>query len=131
MHKVRESGLDDLIEADSAGTGFWHVGEAPHRGTQRLLRERGIAYTHAARQVISHDIDAFDLILTMDDDNYANVEAMGTGSAKLFRLLDFAPSSGLTEVPDPWYTGNFHQTYELVAEAADGVIAYIKKHWDL
>ena len=51
LHMVRQAGLDGQIEADSAGTGPWHAGEQPHHGTRRVLRERGIDYTHVARQV--------------------------------------------------------------------------------
>src|SRR4029079_2984563 len=52
---VVRAGLAGRIAVDSAGTGGWHTGEQPHLGTQRVLRERGIDYTHAARQITGDD----------------------------------------------------------------------------
>ena len=80
-HKVKAAGLEDVIEADSAGTGDWHVGERPHRGTRALLKERKIDYAHAARLVTLRDLNTFDYVLTMDSQNLANVRALGTGRA--------------------------------------------------
>lgn len=37
---LKKSGLEDRIEADSAGTGSWHVGKPPHEGTRSLLSEK-------------------------------------------------------------------------------------------
>ena len=37
-HKVKAAGLEEVIEADSAGTGDWHIGQPPHRGTRALLK---------------------------------------------------------------------------------------------
>ena len=58
-HLVTQAGLADRIAADSAGTGAWHVGEPPHHGTRRVLRERGIDYSHRARVVASDDLTRF------------------------------------------------------------------------
>ena len=125
-HKVRAAGLEDVIEADSAGTGDWHIGEVPHRGTRALLKERKITYTHAARLVTPRDLDTFDYVLTMDSQNLANVKALGMGRAVVRPFLDYAPHLPLREVPDPYFTGDFAETYALVGAAADGLLAAIR-----
>lgn len=125
-HKVRAAGLEEMIEADSAGTGDWHVGQPPHRGTRMLLKEREIAYTHAARLVTAGDLDTFDYVLTMDDQNLANVKALGTGRAVVRAFLDYAPHLPLREVPDPYFTGDFAETHRLLDTAADGLLAAIR-----
>ncbi len=125
-HKVRAAGLEEVIEADSAGTGDWHVGELPHRGTRALLKERKITYTHAARLVTPGDLEAFDYVLTMDNQNLANVLALGTSRAVVRPFLDYAPHLPLREVPDPYFTGDFAETYALVGAAADGLLAAIR-----
>jgi len=127
MHKVRAAGLEGAIEADSAGTGSWHAGERPHSGTRRVLERRGIAYEGRARQLTRADMDAFDLIVTMDDENFRDVEAMGRGRARVVRFLDFAPQTGLREVPDPYYTGGFQGVFDLVDQAAEGLLAAIRE----
>ena len=65
-HLVAQAGLGRLIETDSAGTDEYHIGEAPHSGTRRVLRERGIAYTHSARRVVPEDLRRFDYLIALD-----------------------------------------------------------------
>ena len=125
-HKVKAAGLENRIEADSAGTGDWHVGELPHRGTRALLKEREIDYTHAARLVTPRDLDTFDYVLTMDGQNLANVRALGAGRAVVRPFLEYAPHLPLREVPDPYFTGDFAETYTLVGAAADGLLAAVR-----
>jgi protein-tyrosine phosphatase len=131
-HKVRQAGLADRIQADSAGTGSWHVGERPHSGTRRLLAAKAIDYDHAARVIEPSDLSRFDYILTMDSDNLETVRAIakraGSASrAKVAPFLDFAANSRLSDVPDPYYTGNFEEVYSLVDAAADGLLSAIRQ----
>jgi protein-tyrosine phosphatase len=127
-YKVTAAGLADRIEVDSAGTGYWHVGEPPHRGTRRTLDEKGISHTGmAARQIEVADLDLFDYILTMDDANYADVRALGPSRAVVRPLLSYAAELGLTEVPDPYYTGGFDGVYLLVDCACDALLAAIRR----
>ena len=124
--KVRDAELDDKIEVDSAGTGHWHVGETPHGGARRVLGAHGIQCNHRARQVTVQDRDDFDYIVTMDEENYADVGGLTGGRAAIARFLDFAPHLGTREVPDPYYTGGFEEVYRLLDEAADGLLATIR-----
>ncbi len=130
-HKVREAGLEKEIEADSAGTGDWHLGQPPHRGTRALLKQRRIDYTHAARLITPVDLEEFDYVLTMDNQNLANVRAMGTGRAVVRPFLEYAPHLLLCEVPDPYLTGGFSEVYDLVDAAADGLLAAIRAEHDV
>ncbi len=131
QHKVRAAGLANVIETDSAGTGHWHAGETPHAGTRALLARRGIEYAHRARQIETDDLDDFDYILTMDETNYADVMALGGGRAKVARFLEYAPHTGVREVPDPFYDGGFEGVYALVNAAADGLLAAIRREHTL
>jgi len=125
-HKVTQAGLADRVEVDSAGTGYWHVGEPPHRGTRRTLDEKGVSYAGmSARQMEVADLDLFDYILTMDETNYADVRSLGPSHAVVRPLLSYAPELGLTEVPDPYYTGGFEGVYQLVDRACDILLATI------
>ncbi len=130
-HKVRDAGLGGAIIADSAGTGDWHIGHAPHPGTQHILAVNGVDYTHQARLVTQDDLQAFDYVLTMDNSNLANVRRMGQGRAKVVPFLSYAPESDVKEVPDPYLTGNFDEVYALVSEAADGLLAAIRREHHL
>src|SRR5689334_8612901 len=72
---VARAGLADRIMADSAGTDGWHAGEQPHHGTRQVLRERGIDYTHAARQVRGDDFSGFDYLIALDSSHMFELRA--------------------------------------------------------
>lgn len=130
-HLVKEQGLEDKIEADSAGTGEWHLGERPHSGTRRVLQLQGIEYDHRARLLTIQDLHQFDYIVTMDASNLRNVLALGSGKAKVVPLMAYAPHAKHTEVPDPYYDGRFELVYDLVTEAARGLLAEIRREHNI
>src|SRR5205814_1680688 len=61
--RVEEAGLADRITVESAGTGDWHVGEAPVRRAVAEARRRGVEMTSRARQFRPRDFGRFDLVL--------------------------------------------------------------------
>jgi protein-tyrosine phosphatase len=127
-HKVRESGLSREFHIDSAGTGSWHVGEPAHTGTRTELARHGIdASGLVARQLTIGDLVQFDWIVTMDDSNAQGVRWLGKPTGTLAPMLSFGEPSGLTEVPDPWYTGDYAQTFQLLDAACDGLLEEILK----
>lgn len=126
QRQFAEAGLDTQFEVDSCGTGGWHAGEAPHPGTQKVLREHGIPYDHRARQVHRGDLSA-DYLIAMDRDNLAGIRWLGEPSAEVRLLLDFVPEMGLRDVPDPYYTGQFEETYQLIEAACKALLAHIRQ----
>lgn len=130
--KVRDAGLENWIEIDSAGTGDWHAGEPPHRGTRTILTKYEISFAgQTARQITRDDLSSYDYLVTMDEMNRANVKALGPARGKLVPLLDFAPHTGLTEVPDPYYTGGFEGVYRLVDAGCDGLLSAIRSEHEI
>lgn len=124
---VEEEGLSDEIEVDSAGTGSWHVGEMPHRGTRRVLEERGIEYMGRARQITASDLNPNTYIIAMAQSNIDELQRRFGDHPRLFRLLEFAEDTEVLDVPDPYYTGNFEYVYQLVEEGCRGLLDYIRK----
>jgi protein-tyrosine phosphatase len=123
---VVRAGLAGRIAVDSAGTGGWHAGEQPHQGTRRVLRERGIDYTHAARQVVGDDFVRFDYLIALDNGHMFELRARAERSgAQLARLLDFAPNAPTRDVPDPYYNGRFAEVYTLVEQGCQGLLEHI------
>ena len=131
QQKVRLAGLEDRIEADSAGTGGWHEGEPPHVGTRRVLAAHHVPYDGRGRQIRADDLRTFDYIITMDEQNFRDVSALPMGTGRMVRFLDFAPQSDVREVPDPYYTGEFDKVYALADAAADGLLAAIRREHNL
>lgn len=117
--RLAAAGLAEQVEVDSAGTGGWHVGEAPDARSQRHAARRGYDLsTLRARRVAEADFERFDLILAMDEDNLADLEWLRPphGRAEL-RLFAGQP------VPDPYVGGaaGFEQVLDLVEAASDAL----------
>ena len=127
QHHVRAAGLETEIDSDSAGTGHWHIGNPPHPGTRAMLARNQIEYAHQARLIAPADLDTFDYVLTMDDQNLRDVLALGPGQAIVRPFLDYAPNNPVREVPDPYLVGGFEGVYDLLNEAAEGLLKAIRE----
>jgi protein-tyrosine phosphatase len=131
---VREAGLEDQIELDSAGTGGWHVGSAPDERATAAAADRGVVLEGAARRVRLEDFDDFDLILAMDSANLSDLRQLAPdseGRAKVHLLREFDPASDGTEdldVPDPYYGDGdgFERVLDHVQAACAGLLAQIR-----
>ena len=122
---IEERGLTSKIKVDSAGTSSNHVGETPHKGTREKLKEMNISTSGMkARQLSTSDLD-FNYIVCMDTSNVKNTRDMlrAHDDTKIFRFLDLTPHK--KDVPDPWYTGDFQETYELCVEGCEALLERI------
>lgn len=126
----REAGLAGLdIVTDSAGTGDWHVGQAPDPRAQAAARRQGVDIAHyRARQVTVTDFERFTHIVALDTQNLADLEKLqpaGAG-ARLSLLLDHVPGRQGQSVADPYYGDD--EAFELAwAEAAIGAAALLRR----
>ncbi|WP_418057648.1 low molecular weight protein-tyrosine-phosphatase [Pimelobacter simplex] len=122
--RVADAGLDDIVEVVSAGTGGWHAGEPmDHRAAALLTAEGYDASRHRAQQVLPAWLAEHDLLLAMDDDNLAGLQALGPADPTRVRLFrDFDPE-GTGEVPDPYYGGDagFRAVLAMVERTADAL----------
>ena len=133
-HVVREEGLEDAIEIDSAGTGGWHVGNPPDARATESARRRGIALEGAARRVTRADFESYDLLLVADRENLADMRALApdeASRAKVRLLREFDPASDGApdlDVPDPYYGGpdGFEDVLDLVEAACRGLLAEVR-----
>jgi protein-tyrosine phosphatase len=126
QHLVDQAGLSEQISADSAGTGGWHVGESPHRGTQRILKEKGIVYSGRARQVDWDDLEEETYVIAMDQSNVDQLYRRFGDHPRIHRLLEFATEHDEENVPDPYYSGNFSHVYDLVEDGCRGLLAHVR-----
>jgi len=105
---VEEMTLD--IRVDSAGTGDWHVGEAPCENSIKVAKIHGIDISMLrARQVKKSDFDKFELIVALDESNYKDLKAMGTKN--LVKLGEYGYEGA--DVPDPYFFSGFEGFYEV------------------
>lgn len=123
--KVAERGLD--WEVDSAGTGFWHIGEPPDPRSIQTARKYGLDITtQRARQIKAHDLDRFDLILAMDESNFQDIQRLAGSESqrqKVAMILNYTHPHGNQSVPDPyWDDDGFDKVYQMLVKACDRVI---------
>jgi protein-tyrosine phosphatase len=126
-HVVENSHLSGKIEIDSAGTHAYHVGEAPDHRAQTTANTRGIDISDLkARRVSEEDFDRFDYIIAMDRDNLSILltQCPDEHREKIHLFLGFAEHLNESEVPDPYYGGQygFERVFDMVEAAAKGLL---------
>ena len=122
-HLVREAGVEREFFIDSAATSAEEIGSGVHYGTRRKLAQVGIPCgNHRARRLTKEDYESFDLLIGMDEANRRNILRMveGDPEGKIHGLLDYTDRPGA--IADPWYTGDFDETYRDVLEGCKGLL---------
>jgi len=118
---LKRAGLEGTIEVDSAGTASYHIGKMADARMREAALRRGFTLTSKARLLSPRDLTHFDLIVTMDRENYRNTLALSQGShpSNVRMLSDFLEGDWPKEVPDPYYGGEEGFEYVLnMLEAA-------------
>lgn len=119
-------GCSDQFYIESAATSREEIGNDVHRGTKGKLREVGIPFApRQARQVTPSDYEDFDYLIVMDQENIRGLRRIikEDPEKKIYKLLDFARQD--RDIADPWYTGNFDDTYDDILEGLQGLMKYL------
>ena len=125
---IDQAGLASEFYIDSAATSREEIGNGVHHGTRQKLKEVGIPCgNHRARQMMRRDYEEFDYIIGMDAWNLRNMNRItgGDPDGKIHLLLDY--SKHPRDIADPWYTGNFDDTYRDVVEGCKAFLEYLKQ----
>ena len=103
---VDTAGLTEAFDIESAGTIGFHVGSPPDSRMQQVMRARGIPVIGRSRQLDSYDLEYYDLILAMDQDNLEGARSLdrkGQYHDKIQLFCEYCTEHDETEVPDPYY----------------------------
>lgn len=109
---VKKAGMSDEFYIASCATSTEEIGNPVHHGTRRKLAEVGISCDgKRAVQLTKSDYNKYDYIIAMDEMNIRNIMRIikSDPEGKVSLLLSHAGMSG--SIADPWYTGNFDDTY--------------------
>ncbi len=102
---------------DSAGTANYHEGEDMHNGTHNLLSNKNIEHHGFHSKQISQELYNWaDIIFVMDNSNLTNVNNRFGINNKVKLITTYSSSNNIKEVPDPWYTGNFQEVYDILVD---------------
>ena len=138
---VRKKGVDDEYEITSGAVSDEEWGNPIYPPAQRKLREKGVAFDHhSAHKISADEFNSQDLVVVMDRSNlrwlsrivgdYSEVKAgkalEESGiSGKVHMMMEFAGMS--RDVADPWYTGDFEQTYQDVLAGCTGLLEILER----
>lgn len=135
-HLLKQEGLTDRVEVDSAGTAAYHAGEPPDRRATAAARKRGIALGGTARAFRPIDWERFDYVLAMDAENFDDLQASAPKAhrGKLHLLREFDPDSPeRAGVPDPYYGGDagFEHVIDLCEAACRGLLRHLRERGEI
>lgn len=123
---VKKARLQDKFYIKSSATSYEEIGNPVHRGTRQKLSEVGISCEGKyAEKLMPADATEYDYFIGMDNSNIRDMRRiLGiTAEDKIFLLLDFANGGNIA---DPWYTGNFDDTYRDVLKGCSALLSKLK-----
>lgn len=127
--KVKKLGISQQFTIASAATSSFEVGSPPHKGTQEILKKHHISCERIySTQIDSQAFITYDFIIGMDQQNVRDLNKIAPDQEKkkihLFmeRVADLAQES----VPDPYYTGDFQTTYQMIDQGTDAWLTYFE-----
>lgn len=126
MKKLLISKGIENITVESAALHSDEIGNDIHFGTRRILLREGVPFSHRAAWLLtSSKVREYDMIIGMDGENMADLHRLvyPEDLHKVHKLLEFAGSS--CDVADPWYTGNFDETYSDVLKGCNALVRFI------
>jgi len=129
---VRQEGMSERFDIDSAGTTDYHAGESPDARTVEVAQRRGLRLTHEARRITAGDFGRFEYIVVMDTNNLAKVQRLAERvhpDAEVHLLRSFDPAAGKDlEVPDPYFGGprGFEDVHDMIERACRGLLDHIR-----
>jgi len=122
---IKKRGLEDKFVISSSATSTEEIGNPVHPGTRKKLSSFNINTSgKKAVQITKSDYEKYDYIFLMDNNNIRNIKRIidSDPDNKICRFLDI--TNNPRDIADPWYTGNFDETYNDILE---GCTAFIKK----
>lgn len=124
---MSDAGLSEAFDIDSAGTIGHHEGSPPDPRMSESLRQKGFVVRGSARQILEEDLENFDLIVTMDESNLADVRRLdpsGRLHSKIQPLVSFCRDHDDLRVPDPYYGGQrgFDHVIRLLEDGCQGIL---------
>ena len=113
---VKKAGASDRFQIESVAVSREELGNPVYPPARREMQRHGVACDgHRARQITQADVDRYDHIYYMDSSNARYLARMFPGEQKFRKLL-------ARDVADPWYTGDFTQTWLDIEEGCKRIL---------
>ena len=124
---VKKQGLEKEFYIKSSATSSEEIGNDIHYGTRDKLIQKEIPFTkRKAVKLRAEDYKKYNYIIGMEKSNVINIKRIVGEDIddKIYRLLDFSDTP--RDIADPWYTGNFENTFNDIVEGCNGFLKYLK-----
>ena len=117
---VKKAGRSGEFQIASVATSREELGNPVYPPARRELQKHGIACDgHAAHQITQKEYEQYDYIYYMDRSNARYLQRLLKDTNKCFPLLDH-------DVADPWYTGDFTETWKDVVEGCTRILEELR-----
>lgn len=123
---IRKAGCEKAITVDSVAATTEEIGNDMYPPAKRMLTKKGIPFSpRRARLITKEDYERADYIVCMDEENLYDLSRLTRGDPekKVSLLLSWAGRRG--EVADPWYTGDFEETYDDLVEGCHALLKVV------
>ena len=120
---VKKQGLEKEFYIKSSATSSEEIGNDIHYGTRDKLIQNGVSFTkRKAVKLRAEDYKKYDYIIGMEKSNVINIKRIVGEDVddKIYKLLDFSDTP--RDIADPWYTGNFENTFNDIVEGCNGFL---------
>ena len=110
---VKSRGLGERFYIESAAVSDEERGNPIYPPAKRCLAQHGVWFDPGkrARRVVPSDYERFDRIICMDASNLRLIR----------RIIPMDPEVG-RDVADPWYTGDFEETFQDLLEGCEAML---------
>lgn len=127
---VRYRQLEEQFYIESAGVVSDNVGMEMQEGAKNKLRSVGVPYDNhrTARRMTREDYAGFDYVICMDENNKRELYNLigGDPEKKIHLLLDFTEREE-KNIPDPWFTNDFDDTYDDMLVGISGLLKALRE----
>jgi len=121
---VKSRGIEDKFHIESAAVSDEETGNPIYPPAKRCLKQHGIWFDpeKTARKVRPSDYLDFDLIICMDRSNLRLIKHIipDDPEGKIRLMLSY--TGHCRDVADPWYTGDFEQSFQDILESCEAML---------
>ena len=121
---IKARGLEDRYFIESAAVSTEEIGNPIYPPAKRCLTQHGVWFDPAktARQITRADYDRFDRIICMDAWNLRLIKRIipEDPEGKIHLMMSYAGEG--RDVADPWYTGDFEETFQDLLEGCEAML---------
>lgn len=124
--------LDERYSVDSAGLIDYHQGELSDPRMRAHAKGRGYNLVHRSRPVKIKDMEEFDHIYCMDENNYKALKKLARNDAQIKKiefLGSYCSKHDVKIIPDPYYGGpeDFEYVLDLLEDACQELCFLFEK----